>query len=431
MSLEVTLLRLLKHRERYERLARAVPRTGLEQRSQYILEDFGKYFAEFPEVVRLELEPFALWFFAFAHPTFTEEQRALYRTLLATVIDEDCDPALESGIMERLLAAETANRVTDLITKYSEGAEIDLYTALRDEVERHEQNSSRKIRLPWVSEDIDSILADDKDDRGLHWRLGCLNGVMRGLRGGDFVVYAGRPDKGKTTGIACEITHMASQFDDYYGPNHGRYVLWLNNEGPGRRIVSRVYQAALNATVADMIAMSTAGTLKAAYAQAVGGIDRIRVMDIHDFWSHEVEDILRRFPPGLVVFDMIDNIKFSGQVLNGGQRTDQLLEAQYQWARLLGVKYDTPIIATSQISADGDGLTFPTLSMLKDSKTGKQGAADVIVTLGASNEPMYEGSRWIGCTKNKLHRAGAPKSPRAEVLFDGDRARIIMPREAA
>ncbi|MGH1510394.1 AAA family ATPase [Ralstonia solanacearum] len=253
MSLEVTLLRLLKHRERYERLARAVPRTGLEQRSQYILEDFGKYFAEFPEVVRLELEPFALWFFAFAHPTFTEEQRALYRTLLATVIDEDCDPALESGIMERLLAAETANRVTDLITKYSEGAEIDLYTALRDEVERHEQNSSRKIRLPWVSEDIDSILADDKDDRGLHWRLGCLNGVMRGLRGGDFVVYAGRPDKGKTTGIACEITHMASQFDDYYGPNHGRYVLWLNNEGPGRRIVSRVYQAALNATVADMI----------------------------------------------------------------------------------------------------------------------------------------------------------------------------------
>ena len=77
MSLEVTLLRLLKFRERYERLARAVPRTALESRSQYILDDFGKYFAEFPDVERLELESFSLWFFTFAHPTLNEEQRAL------------------------------------------------------------------------------------------------------------------------------------------------------------------------------------------------------------------------------------------------------------------------------------------------------------------------------------------------------------------
>jgi hypothetical protein len=33
--------------------------------------------------------------------------------------------------------------------------------------------------------------------------------------------------------------------------------------------------------------------------------------------------------PALVVFDMIDNIRFGGEVANGGQRTDQLLEAMY------------------------------------------------------------------------------------------------------
>lgn len=254
---------------------------------------------------------------------------------------------------------------------------------------------------------------------------------MRPLRGGDFVVLAARPDKGKTTEIASESTFMAAQFDEYYGPNHGRYVLWFNNEGPGKRIVSRCYQAALNATIADLVKLSNAGVIKQEYAKAVGAVDRIRVMDIHDFWNHEVEDIMRRCPPGLVIFDMVDNIKFGGETLNGGQRTDQLLEAQYQWARLLGVKYDTPVIATSQISAEGDGLTFPTLPMLKDSKTGKQGAADVIITLGASNKPQYESSRWIGCTKNKLRREGAPKSPQAEVLFDGERARVLMPKEAA
>ncbi|CAJ2828652.1 dnaB-like helicase C terminal domain protein [Burkholderia pseudomallei] len=372
-----------------------------------------------------------LWFGTFAHPTLSAEQLALYRALLGKVLNEDCDPSLEAGIMERLVAAETANRVTSLIEKYNNGDEVDLYVSLRDEIERFEQNTNRKVRVPWINEDIDSILLDDKDDRGLHWRLDCLNTVMRPLRGGDFIVFAGRPDKGKTTGISSEVTYMASQFDAYYGPDSGRYALWMNNEGPGKRIVQRTYQSALNATMAELIRMSNNGTLKDKYADAVGGVDRIRIMDVHDFWNYEVEDIMRRCPPGLVVMDMVDNIKFGGQALNGGQRTDQLLEAQYQWARLMAVKYDTPIIATSQISADGDGMQFPTLPMLKDSKTGKQGAADAIITLGASNDPFYASSRWIGMTKNKLRRQGAPQSPQAEVMFDGERGRLLMPVETA
>jgi len=431
LSIEVTLLQLLKYRERYERLAKAVPTAALEAKSVVILGDYGKFFTEFPEQQRIELEPFMLWFGTFAHPTLTPEQLGLYRALLGRVLNEDCDPSLEAGIMERLVAAETANRVTSLIEKYNNGDELDLYVSLRDEIERFEQNTNRKVRVPWISEDIDSILLDDKDDRGLHWRLDCLNTVMRPLRGGDFVVYAGRPDKGKTTSISSEVTYMAGQFDAYYGPNSGRYVLWMNNEGPGRRIVQRTYQSALNATMAELIRMSNNGALKDKYAEAVGGVDRIRIMDIHDFWNYEVEDIMRRCPPGLVVMDMVDNIKFGGQALNGGQRTDQLLEAQYQWARLMAVKYDTPIIATSQISADGDGLQFPTLPMLKDSKTGKQGAADAIITLGAVNDPFYASSRWIGMTKNKLRRQGAPQSPQAEVMFDGERGRLLMPVEAA
>ncbi|AOJ42694.1 helicase DnaB [Burkholderia lata] len=431
MSIEVTLLQLLKYRERYERLAKAVPTAALEAKSVVILGDYGKFFSEFPEQQRIELEPFMLWFGTFAHPTLTPEQLGLYRALLGRVLNEDCDPSLEAGIMERLVAAETANRVTLLIEKYNNGDEVDLYVSLRDEIERFEQNTNRKVRVPWVSEDIDSILLDDKDDRGLHWRLDCLNTVMRPLRGGDFIVFAGRPDKGKTTGISSEITHMSRQFDGYYGENSGRYVLWMNNEGPGKRIVQRTYQSALNATMGELIRMSNNGTLKDKYAEAVGGADRIRIMDVHDFWNYEVEDIMRRCPPGLVVMDMVDNIKFGGQALNGGQRTDQLLEAQYQWARLMAVKYDTPIIATSQISADGDGLQYPTLPMLKDSKTGKQGAADAIITLGASNDPFYASSRWIGMTKNKLRRQGAPQSPQAEVMFDGERGRLLMPVEAA
>ena len=150
-------------------------------------------------------------------------------------------------------------------------------------------------------------------------------------------------------------------------------------------------------------------------------------MDIHDFWSYEVEDVIKQSNPAIILFDMVDNIRFGGEVGNNGQRTDQLLEAMYQWGRVQAVKHDCVAIATSQISADGDGMPYPTLSMLKDSKTGKQGAAEAIITIGASNDPVLASSRFMGSTKNKLHREGGPKDPRCEVIFDGLRGRYNMP----
>ena len=160
------------------------------------------------------------------------------------------------------------------------------------------------------------------------------------------------------------------------------------------------------------------------YADALGGrMGVLRVFDIHDMWSHEVEDLIKQYNPAVVLFDMVDKIKFGGETNNNGQRTDQLLEAMYQWARFMGVKHDTAVIATSQLSADADGVSYPTLPQLKDSKTGKQGAADVIITIGTLNDPVLVDSRYIGTTKNKKVRTGQRASPNTEVFFDGQRCR--------
>ena len=174
--------------------------------------------------------------------------------------------------------------------------------------------------------------------------------------------------------------------------------------------------------------MQKAGTIDAAYSSAMGGNpEAIKVYDVHGFWNHELEDLVRQVPPAVIIFDMVDNVSFGGAVSNNGQRTDQLLEAMYQWARIMAVKHDCVVLATSQISADGENLSYPTLSMLKDSKTGKQGAADFILTIGSQD--TMPNTRFLGLTKNKLSVEGGPKAPKIETHFDGLRGRFREPSD--
>ena len=431
MSLDLTLLRVLKYRDRFTRLSRSVPANVLDVLTQTVLDDYKKFFDLHPDTGRIGHQEF-FTLFKMWHPTLRPEQLSTYEHLLKQV-QEDVPPEVEATILERLVAADAAYKVAGLLERWNKGEEVDLYVALRETVEEFEKDTNRKVRVPWVTTTIAELLTEEANDSGLHWRLDCLNRSMRPLRGGDFVVVAGRPDRGKTTFLTDQLTHFSPQVAAMYA--NERHILWLNNEGPGKRIVQRLYQSALDLTIPQLVELHQqpskkgfAHKLDELYAAAMGGrIDLIRVLDIHDMWSHEVEDILRKIPAGLVVWDMVDNVRFGGNTMNGGERTDQLLEAMYQWVRVLSVKYDIPMIATSQISAEGDGLAYPTLGMLKDSKTGKQGAAEAIITLGALNDINQQNSRFIGTTKNKLHRSGGPKDPRMEVLFDGERGRYKEP----
>ena len=89
------------------------------------------------------------------------------------------------------------------------------------------------------------------------------------------------------------------------------------------------------------------------------------------------------------------------------------------------------MLATSQLSAEAAGNLFPGMHMLSNSKTGKAGAADFIMMVGASDDPLLRNSRWLSLPKNKLHRSGGPKDPRVEVPFDGPRSRFNNPEKVA
>lgn len=432
MSLDLATLQLLKHRDKYDRYIGAVPTSALTPQTQVILADFGRWLREFDGAPMVDLGLFLPWFKT-VHPTLKDEAVAVYAALLKQV-KADIPEHIEAGLGKRWVAAETATKVTGLLEKWQAGEEIDLGMVLKAHVEEYEQRVDRKVKNPQVLDAIEDLLDDEENNFGIEFPWASVNECIKPMVGGDFIVLAARPDKGKTTACAQIATHAGPQIDKLF-PGEKRSILWFNNEGPGKRIVTRTFQSALNATIEDMVALKNVPAdpeyskyrtmVRQQYALALGGRPGVlRIMDIHGLWNYEVEDLIRLHKPALIIFDMIDNIKFGGETMNNGQRTDQLLEAMYQWARFMGVKYDTAIIANSQLSADADGEPFPTLPQLKDSKTGKQGAADVILTMGAPNDPMLANSRYFGTTKNKKQRTGG-KRLRRELLLVGDRARYV------
>jgi replicative DNA helicase len=249
--------------------------------------------------------------------------------------------------------------------------------------------------------------------------------VLKPLWEGDFIIVAARVDSGKSTFFASELTHMAAQVDTLY-PDQQRPIIVFNNEGPGRKLRHRCFNAAIGWTNSELVEARNSGkNIYEEYVTAQGGRDKIEIYDVHDYTMGQLEDIVKELNPCIVVIDMLDNVQADvGVATNGGTRTDQLLEWLYQRARVWAVKYNCAVIATSQLSGEADGEIFPKLSMLANSKTGKAGAADAVIMLGRSGNVDLQNTRFISTPKNKKRRDGAPQDPRREVTFDGPRARF-------
>lgn len=410
------LLQILKYRDEYYKIIGRVPTESIEKTTRDLLKDFGRYFERFPYHTFIDLQTFAPMFRSW-HPKLSTEQKHSYAKILKAA-NKDVPKEEAETVIQALLELRLSSDIATILMKYEEGEVENIHGEIEDAVASF-QRDARVKGLDFLRPDADELLDREINDEGLRWRLQCLNDSMRGLRPGDFMIVAGRPDKGKTTFLSSEITFMAHQTE--------KPIIWLNNEGPGDRIYTRLWQSALGANMSELVDLHREGKLETEYQQAVKGDKwKIRVFDIHGKDTYAVERIVEQNQPEVVVFDMIDNIRGFGD----SARTDLGLEKMYQWARELGVKHEFAGLATSQISADGANMQFPNDHMLKDSKTGKQGACDGILVIGAVDDPGFARSRFISLPKNKLRREGGDADPRACVKYSPEIARYTdLPTE--
>tara|TARA_R110002020_G_scaffold225658_2_gene435753 strand:- start:4527 stop:5789 length:1263 start_codon:yes stop_codon:yes gene_type:complete len=415
-NIDLALLRVLKYKDQFDKVARYIPKEAMSKKTNAIINDIGKYFDGNDET-QIDFPAFRSLFFTSYHKNLKEDDIQFYNNIL-TKMEQDVPEAVKKNMVNGLLELKMATKIANDIDEYQAGEEIDIVEAVFNTVSKTKEVLERTTSFEKSGFDDSSVEEGLSDDVGYKWCLPMLNEVYRRIQPGDATIIAARPGKGKTT-FLCQQNHAMAQ-----DMPEGKTIVWLNNESRRQKIMSRQIQAALGVPDATLHKMMKEGTLKDAYIKAMGSANRVEVYDIHGKNHTYIEEILETYGldgVGAIVFDMLDKVKMP---MPQGMREDQRLEELYTWGRELGVLYNCPTFPTSQISVEGAGLLFPAEHMLKDSKTGKQGACDNILMLGSSEDPMIQNTRGISMAKEKVKRAGA-EHLQGEVLFDADIGRYL------
>lgn len=411
------LLKALASKQRYRSLIHVVPNGMISQDTQVVLAWFGAYYSAFPEREHVVVDELVS-LVRLRSGNASAEQVAI-TVHLVEQLRHPIDEAGLRGILGQLHELDLSGRAGALIARYNAGDEVDLAYELNKLSAHAVRCMAQSAPDDYIDTPIHELLSEIENDSGIKFRrIALLRENLAGMQGGASIAIAARPDKGKTSLIASIITDFAPQLPAIFG--EGRPILWLNNEGSGKRIIPRVYQAALQLDLNEIIKLSNCGELVPRYTAAVGGTaDIIRVKDMHGASLAQVEQVIESVRPSVVVFDMLANFRLSGQA-NGSNKADAV-EQMWQEAREMAVRHDFISMATVQISAEGGNQLYPPYSALKDSKTGIQGATDVILMLGSLDNPDAQTIRGLSTPKNKFAVAGKQSYVQGEVYFDGAR----------
>lgn len=202
----------------------------------------------------------------------------------------------------------------------------------------------------FITDNLEELYNETLHDRGLRWRLNSLNRSLGSLRRGDFGFVFARPETGKTTFLASEITHFAEQ------TTHP--ILWFNNEEGGAKVKVRIYQGALGVTLPELYSDRERSYNR--YMQVTKG--NIKLYDSATVSKQQIERIVKEMKPACILFDQIDKIKGFN-----ADREDLRLGSIYIWARELAKEY-CPVIGICQSDVSGEGKRWLTMDNVANAK---------------------------------------------------------------
>lgn len=389
------LLHIFSNRYNYYKYIKYITHHVVPIESWKILTTLDEWYKEDDTRIEVDWKSFGTYFLTIKFPSLSVEQQEIYKTLFAKlVLGVEFDETLTKNLIEHYRLREYGSRIADVALKIAEGDDTkdieDIQTHVNDYLveAEHIGTDDEYVDTSTFIEIVEELEHGD----GLDWRLNCLNNSCGKLRKGNLVVLGARAEVGKTSFLASEATHMASQMK--------QPVLWINNEEERKAVRSRLYQTALGMSYAEL----RKDPLKAVeeYNRLVGK-DCIIIVDKADITVYEVHKYIDQYKPGLIIVDQLWKV----HGYEGKGTSAQVMGALFRHAREWAKRY-APVIAAHQADTAAIGERWLEMHQLYESKTALQGEADLIITIGVDKEVGYENSRFINIPKNKLP---TPKMP--------------------
>lgn len=321
-------------------------------------------------------------FFFIQYPRLKPEEIDAYRLIFDQAskaeVSEEIAETLLRQLAERSKALDIAQHALDV----SEGRKD--MASLGEAFEGWERPISNGEPIQFITDDLSELKEQTLTKSGLRWRLPSLNRALGSIRLGDFGFVFARPETGKTTFLASEVTYFAGQTD--------KPIIWFNNEEQGDKVKIRCFQAALGMSLVELFGNVEANQRK--YDEVTKRL--IKIYDSGSLFRDEVEKVVATVTPSLIVFDQIDKI--------GGfkaDREDLMMGEIYQWARTLA-KEVAPVIGICQADGTGEGQKWLSMANVSNAKTAKQAEADWILGIGRSFDEALSSVRHFHLSKNKL-----------------------------
>lgn len=387
--MDINLLLVLRTRENYDRWSRFVKQGQVGLETWNIFQAMGEWLKHNSEATEVSWPEFNAWFCLVRHAKMAEEKLKVHKAIIERLeVEAEPDETAIKPLLEGLITRDYAARIAEKALRIADG---EFTVPVADIVDLVEQRNTdigkvdgvdKHILLPSL-EGLAAVTAP-----GLRWRLECLNMALGDLRQGDLVVVGTRPDTGKTTFLASEATFMGAQLPPE------KVVLWVNNEEEGNKVFRRLIQSALGIT--STVMDSNLPKALEDYKAAVGGINRVIMLNKADVHVRDIEAMLKKYNVGLIICDQLWKVHgFDAEAGSEVVRQTML----FNWARECAKKH-APVITVHQADGSAEGEKWISMAQLYGSKTGIQGEADAIITIG--RQPDTGDSRYLYVPKNKL-----------------------------
>lgn len=304
------------------------------------------------------------------------EELDIYTSLFPSVISEDnilkdLIDLKKKHIAEKIMYAlhKQDASVNDLFQEYqsissSSPVRIDANVYDNVSLENVLEQSFKENLLPLYPKQLSSLLG---------------GGLPRQSQIGIFA----RPDVGKST-VAVNIAGGALL--------NGYKVLYIGNEDTESRMIARIVSRLIDVPYTEIISNPTKYTDLARKK----GYSNLVFVSAHPGTIKDIYSLVELYSPDILIIDQIKNIH-----VNKGSPTENLEEAAKE-TRAIAKKYNLVSVIITQAGESAANKLILEMEDVYNSNTGFQGALDLLIGIGQTEQLKEKGHIMLSFPKNKL-----------------------------